>query len=186
MKPADTEARVKYLVAELDIDTLLSKLHEYELAGQRTQSMSDGRGSGESPLPIAETDNGHVLGPADPLDRDIRTDRAFIEVGLGHLLAAAVPLLTIQRKYLNARTTDLDKATTLAKPPPGSGPCGNTWCDHTCSGKGNDRLRKSKRKGDDAAKAPIARCHNCDVYYLRNGVERPRQMCHAEKANGWA
>lgn len=184
MRPADSAKLIKWLVAELDVEKLLTQLTEYELAGQRTQSMSDGRGSSESPMPIAETKAG--VGPADPLDWTIREDRALLIGGLGHLLDATKTVLSIQRKYLNARTTDTDKQTALAKPPPGSGPCGNTWCDHTCSGKGNDRLRKSKRKGDDAAKAPVARCHNCDVYYLRNGIERPRQMCHAEKVNGWA
>lgn len=203
MKPADTEARVKYLVAELDIDTLLAKLREYELAGQRSQSMSDGRGSSESPIPIAcrpETDDWtptpqdpaatpwnrpsrDVIGTADPLDRTIREDRQQLDGAMGHLLDAAKTVLSIQRKYLNARTTDLDKQTALAKPPPGSGPCGNAHCDHTCSGKDNDRLRKSTRKGDDPAKAPIARCKNCDIYWAMHGIERPRKLCRAEKAS---
>lgn len=192
MKLSDTEAKVKAAAEELDTDKLLAKLREYERAGQRSQSMSDGRGGGETPCPVAcvEEDpdwvatprapgsvpwnrpSRDVIGTSDTLDRDIRTDRLLLESGLAHMLNGAQTVLGIQRKYLNARTTDAEKLETLSKPPKGAGLCGNVWCDHDCTGVGDDRLRKSTRPGDDPSKAPIARCAACDKHWRRHGTER--------------
>lgn len=179
MKLTDLEARIKSGAFELDIRALRSKLDEYEKAGQRSQSMSDGRGSGETPCPVAPDKLG-VLGPTDPTDRQIRTDRLLAEAAVRNVSTAMQTLLGIQRKYLNARTTDAARQAALTKPPKGSGPCGNVWCNHVCAGVGHDRLRKSTRKGDDPSKAPVARCRNCDVYWSRNGRERDPRVASGQ------
>lgn len=176
MRPADCQSTVLELVAQLDTETLLSRMREFTKAGYPGASMSDGRGSAETPCPVREDKKTGVLGPADQTDRDLRADRLEYEQALRFMVTAAQRAVGITNKYLIARSTDEVKEQKLA-PAKGSGPCGNVFCEHVCEGTANDRLRKApKRSGDDPAKATVARCVTCDRWWRRHGTERdPRR-----------
>lgn len=202
MRPIECQTVTLELVAQLDTETLLSRFREYAKDGYPGASMGDGRGSADTPCPVAvvkpdpdwlptprdpssvqwNLPSRDVLGPSDATDREIRADRLQYEQALRFMVTAAQTAVGITNKYLIARTTDSAKEAVLAAPK-GSGPCGNVLCDHVCDGTANDRLRKApKRSGDDPAKATVARCVACDRWWRRHGTERDTRKAVTTKS----
>ncbi len=153
VRPGDAETRIKELAPSLDSPALSAKFREYVRGGLPASSMSDGRGSAETPLPMS-----------DRTDVQIRHDRLQAEQALRHAALALTEYMQIQTAYLTRPTTDTDKETELAKAgPKGSGVCSNLSCDHVCSGLANDRLRHG-------------RCRPCYRVYTQTGKDRDARL----------
>lgn len=114
--------------------------------------MSDGRG-GEPPLPLM----GHT-------DRKVLIERREYEQALSHAALAVETAMRLQRYWCERLPTDTEKAKALAEDgPKGAGLCSNLFCDHVCTGFGNDRLRHG-------------RCRPCYRIFTLEGKDRdPRK-----------
>lgn len=152
MRPQDAQAKIVELAPALDAALMASKLREYSKGGLPAGG-SDGRGSAEKPLPLFGN-----------TDRAILTARREYEQNLLHAALALDSAVRSQNAWCIPRTDETEKAKVLkADPLKGSGPCANVWCDVSCSGLGNDRLRHG-------------RCRSCYRVFKLEGRDRdPRK-----------
>jgi hypothetical protein len=132
VRTQDSVAKILEAAPQLNDALMRARLAEYSKFGLPSGG-GDGRG-GERPLPM--------LGNTD---RAILVARREYEQNLAHAALALDAALRLQNAWCIPRTDDTEKAEKLkAEPLKGAGPCANIWCDHICTGLGNDRLREGR------------------------------------------
>ncbi len=150
MRPVDAEQKCKEYAPLLNAALFASKMREFEKLGYPSQSMGDGRGTSEPPLPMIGT-----------TDRRLAQDRSEYGQALLHAALALETAHRIQEHWCRPLDTDTEKAKKLTDDRPG-GPCPNIWCDRWITGLQNNRGRAVHGNGD-------LLCERCYRFTKRTG-----------------